>query len=424
MSQQKQKKKKVDKRRVLVTVLAAVMALALILPLLSTAFLSAHAVTQTELQNQIAGLKSSASEAAAKKKEIESQLAAIRNDKAKAMDQLNLLSQQLNAIDEEIANTQSQINTYQELIIAQEAALEEAKDREQAAEEKFRRRARAMEEAGDISYLSVLFQADSFSDLLDRLAMVDEIVAYDNSVVESLAAARSQVEATLADLRETEAGLEEQKALQEEQRKEQAAKVEEAADLVNSIKQDEANVQALHEAAAAEAKKVEADIAKKEKELKEMVEAAKRAAAFTTGSGYYYPLPSSCTHVTSKFGYRTCPYHGWELHRGVDIAAPSGTNVSAVQGGVVIVSAYAPSSYGEYIMIDHGNGRTTLYAHMQRNSRRVKVGDVVSQGQVIGLAGMTGTATGPHLHLELKVNGELQNALSMYPGVQFTGSYK
>lgn len=419
MSQQKPKKKKLDKRRLFVTILAGLMVLALILPLLSSVFLSAGAVTQEELKNQIAGLKSSAGDAAAKKKEIEAQLKAIQSDKAKAMERRNLLVQQLSSIESQIANTQSQIDTYNSLITQQEAALTEAQAQEDAAYQRFRTRARAMEEGGDISYLSVLFQADSFTDLLDRLAMVDEIVAYDNSVVESLAQAREQVEAKLADLRETEEGLEEQKKLQDAQRAEQAAKVSEAESVLSELKRDEANAQALHEAAEADLKRQEAAIAKKEKEYKAMVEEAKRKAAFTTGSGYVYPVPSGYTRISSGFKWRNCPFHGREHHNGMDLPAPSGTAIYAVKGGVVIISTYAPSSYGNYVMIDHGDGTTTLYAHM--SSRNVKAGDIVKQGQTIGAVGSTGSSTAPHLHLELKVNGVRKDPKSMYPGVSFSG---
>lgn len=419
MSQQKPQKKKMDKRRLFVTVLVLLLALSLLLPLLSTVILSAGAVTQQEIKDQIASLKEDASDAAAKKKDLENQLAAVSGERAKAAERKSILDQQLAAIDAEIANTESQIEAYNALITEQEAALVEARAQEDYAYDRFCQRARSMEEGGSFSYWSVLFAANSWSDLLDRLALVDEIMVYDNSVVDSLVAAREKVEETLADLRETEAGLEEQKAQQDVQRSEQAAKVAEAEAVLDELKKDEANLRAIHEAAEAEKKRVDAEIAKKEKELQKLVEEAKRAASFTTGSTYTYPLPNSYTRITSGFKWRTCPFHGWEHHNGMDLAAPQGTNIYAVNGGVVLISAYASSSYGNYVMIDHGNGRTTLYAHM--SSRTVKQGDIVQAGQVIGYVGHTGSAQGNHLHLELKVNGVRQDPKILFPGVQFTG---
>ena len=187
------KQKRPDWRRIFVTALAAVMLLSLILPLLTSAMLSARAVTQADLQNQIGGLKVEATDAAARRKELQAQLQAIENDKAKALERHNLMSQQLAVLDAQIANTQSQIDTYTALIAEQEVALAEAQSREEQAYERFCQRARSMEESGTISYWSVLFSASDYSDLLDRLAMVDQIMRYDNSVVDTLAAARQEV---------------------------------------------------------------------------------------------------------------------------------------------------------------------------------------------------------------------------------------
>lgn len=414
----KKKKARVDWRRIFVGALAILLALAMLLPLISSAILNAFAVSQSELKNQISSLKGSASEAAARKKEYQEKLDAIQNDKAKAMERQKLLAQQLDAINAQVANTQSQIDTYVALIAEEETALAEAQLKEQTAYERFCQRARSMEEAGTVSYWSVLFSANSYSDLLDRLALVDEIMAYDNRVVESLTAARQEVEETLAALNESKAGLDEQKAQLDLQQAEQASKVAEAQSLIDELKTQESAQEALVEAEEAEIKRLEQEQAKKEKELEKLIAAQK--VTFTTGSGYAYPLPSGNVTVTSKFGPRNHPLTGkYHNHTGADIAAPGGTNIYAVQGGVVQTSAYAPSSYGEYVVINHGNGITTLYAHMQRGSRKVKEGDVVSQGQVLGLVGMTGSATGNHLHLELRKNGVRQDPLPMFPGVNF-----
>jgi len=416
--QTKAKKHKPDWRRIVTIAIAAALVLALALPLLGSLLSVSYAATQSELKDQISGLKGDAQAASARKKELEEQLAAVESDKARALERKQILDQQLANLDEQISNTQSQINTYAALITEQEAALEEAKGREQAAYELFCQRARAMEEAGEISYWSVLFQASSYADLLDRLAMVDQIVTYDNSVVETLAQVRGEVEETLASLNETKTGLDEQKAALDAQRSEQAAKVEEAQTLFDELKSQADKAEALVAAEEAEEEKIAKQIAAKEKELEKLI--ASQQVKFTTGSGYVYPLPSSCVTVTSMFGPRIHPITGKpNNHTGTDIAAPGGTSIYAVQGGVVQISAYAPSSYGEYVVINHGNGMTTLYAHMRRGSRLVKEGDVVSQGQTIGYVGMTGSATGNHLHLELRLNGVRQDALTMFPGVNF-----
>lgn len=413
---QAKRKKKIEWRRVITAVLALLMVLALVVPMLGSLG-AARAVSESELKDQISGLKGEAADATARKKELQEQLKAIESDKAKALERKNLLAQELEAIDAQISNTQSQIDTYTALIAQQEEALTAAQEREQEAYEKFCKRARAMEEAGEISYWAVLFQASSYSDLLDRLALVNEIMEYDNSVVETLAAARQEVEETLAELNDSKAGLDAQKAELDVQRAEQAAKVQEAQAAFDELKTQADKAEALVAAEEAEEKKIAAQIAAKQKELDKLI--AENKITFTTGSGYAYPLPSSNTTVTSKFGWRIHPLTGKSNnHTGVDIAAPKNTPIYAVQGGVVAISGYAPSSYGNYVVINHGNGVTTLYAHM--TSRAVSAGTVVSQGQTIGYVGSTGSASGNHLHLEYKVNGVRQNPLNLFPGVNFT----
>lgn len=420
--QNKTKKTKMDRKRLFSIIICVVLALALLLPLLSTIIMSAGAVTQSELKDQISGLKGSAGEASAKKKELQEQLDAVQNDKAQAMKRKELLAQQLSAIDAELANTQSQIDTYTQLIAAEETALEEARNKETAAYDRFCQRARSMEESGDISYWSVLFSASDFSDLLDRLAMVDLIMEYDNSVVEALVSARQEVEVTLASLNESKAGLDEQKAQQEIQRSEQADKVAESEAVLSELKQSEANWEALVAAADAEEERIAKELAKKEKELEKLIAASQ--ITFDPGTGYLYPLPASYTRISSLFGPRTHPITGkYHNHSGTDIPAPGGTEIKSVKGGVVVTSAYAPSSYGEYVVVNHGNGITTLYAHMTRGSRKVKEGDIVSQGQVLGLVGTTGSSTGNHLHLELRKNGVRQDALTMFPNMSFQLPY-
>ena len=119
-----------------------------------------------------------------------------------------------------------------------------------------------------------------------------------------------------------------------------------------------------------------------------------------SSSGFLWPL-SGYTRVTSPFGYRNCPFHGQELHGGCDVPAPSGTPIMATKSGVVVVSTYG-SSYGNYVVIAHSDGSRSLYAH--QSQRAVSVGQTVSQGQVIGYVGTTGSSTGNHLHFEIWLN--------------------
>lgn len=128
-------------------------------------------------------------------------------------------------------------------------------------------------------------------------------------------------------------------------------------------------------------------------------------------SGFCWPVPGH-THITSPYGYRVHPITGKiKFHAGVDIGAPSGLPIHAAAAGRITISVYSPS-YGNYVEIDHGNGVRTRYAHMSK--RLCSVGDTVAQGDVIGLVGATGHATGPHLHFEVRVNGKTYNPMQYF----------
>ena len=123
-------------------------------------------------------------------------------------------------------------------------------------------------------------------------------------------------------------------------------------------------------------------------------------------ASFLWPV-GDCRHITSGFGNRKIALYGYErLHTGIDINTATGTPVTAIAGGTVIVSVY-DGGWGDYIMINHGNNLISLYAHL--NSRTVKRGDIVSSGQEIGTTGNSGISSGPHLHFELRENGKSVN---------------
>ena len=128
----------------------------------------------------------------------------------------------------------------------------------------------------------------------------------------------------------------------------------------------------------------------------------------SSSGGWRWPL-SGYTHIASPYGYRICPFHGRELHRGCDITAPGGTPIMAARSGVVLVSTYG-SSYGNYVTIAHSDGTRSLYAHM--SSRAISAGSTVSAGQVIGYVGSTGSATGNHLHFEIWTNSSSSSCVN------------
>ena len=413
------KKKAWDARRILMAVLACVMVVLLLLPILTMAVPAARAVTEDELRQQIEALKGSASDVESKKEELQSQLEEIQGQKDKAMQEKQLRDQELAYIDQQIANTESMIAYYDQLIEQETANLAEAQAKEEAQYDLFCQRVRAMEEGGTVSYWAILFNASSFSDMLDKMVFVQDVMDYDNAVIEQLKADRQAVADALTALESSRTEQANQKTLVDQQRADQAAKVEEAAQVLKNLESDVAEYERLLEEQAAEEARVNDEIAQREAELEELIR--QNQIQFTVSNGWLYPLPTSCMTLTSAFGYRIHPITGRpHSHTGTDIAAPYGTPIKAVKSGVVTISEYG-SSYGNYVVISHGDGTTSLYAHM--SSRAASAGDVVSQGDVIGYVGSTGNSTGNHLHLEIRVNGSRVDPEQYWPDLPFYRQY-
>ena len=408
---QKNSTKKVEPRRVVVGVLAAVLALLMLLPMVSMIISSAGAVTQSEID----ALKKEQEESQAKQDALKDQLADLEADQAAAQEKRQLLTEQLNAINAEIANIDAQISYYDGEIAQKEEERKEAEAREAEQYDLFCQRVRMMEEQGTVSYWSILFNAESFSDLLDRIADVDAVMAYDNEVMDQLIATREELERVQGELESARAEEQAAKEQQEAKKAEQQAKVAEAQALVDQINADAAEVNRQLDAESAAAAEIQAEIAKKQKQLEE--ERKQNNIVISSESGYLWPLPGYY-RLSSLFGYRIHPITGVaHSHTGIDIPASGGTPILAAKSGQVVTSAYH-YSYGNYVVIDHGNGNSTLYAHM--SSRAVSEGQMVTQGQVIGYVGTTGSSTGNHLHFEVRDNYTRVDPESKFPSLNLT----
>ena len=408
---QKSTTKKVEPRRIVVGVLAAVMALLMLLPMISMIISSAGAVTQSEID----ALKKEQQESQAKQEELKDQLAEAEAEQAAAQQKRQLLTEQLNAINAEIDNINAQISYYDGEIAQKEEERKEAEAREAEQYELFCQRVRMMEEQGTVSYWSILFNAEDFSDLLDRIADVDAVMAYDNEVMDQLIATREELERLQADLESARAEEQAAKEQQEAKKAEQQAKVAEAQALVDQINADVAEVNRQLDEESAAASEIQAEIAKKQKQLEE--ERKQNNIVISSETGYLWPLPGYY-RLSSQFGYRIHPITGVaHSHTGIDIPASGGTPILAAKSGQVVTSAYH-YSYGNYVVIDHGNGNSTLYAHM--SSRAVSEGQMVTQGQVIGYVGTTGSSASNHLHFEVRDNYTRVDPESKFPSLNLT----
>ena len=408
---QKPRKQKLEWRRVLFGALAAVLALLLLLPMVTMILGGAGAVTQSEID----ALKAEQAESQQRQDELEAQLADVEADQAAAQQKRQLLQAQLDAINQEIENIDKQIAYYDGEIAQKEAERIQAEADEQAQYELFCQRVRAMEEAGSVSYWSILFNAEDFSELLDRLADIDAVMDYDNQVMDELIAIREEIVRLKTQLETARAEEQEARDQQAVKKAEQQAKVAEAQKLVDELNADAAEVNRQLDEEIEGAAEIQALIAQKQRQLEE--QRRQNNITIDSETSYLWPLPGYY-RLSSQFGYRIHPITGKaHSHTGIDIPAAGNTPILACKSGQVVTSAYH-YSYGNYVVIDHGNGNSTLYAHM--SSRAVSEGDMVTQGQTIGYVGTTGSSTGNHLHLEVRDNYTRVDPETKFPSLSLT----
>ncbi len=376
---------------------AAVLLLALVifLPLTGPGVvLETSAVTQAEID----ALKGSAGKLAEQKKDIQAQLKAVQADKSNALKKKELLEDQIDLIRQEIANINEQIAMYDQLIAEKTVELEQAEADEKAQFDLFCRRMRHMEEQGETSYWSILFTSGDFSELLDNYMMIEEIIQYDNQVIDSLVALQEKVANDRTVLEGAQAEQEEAKAQQMAAQDELKAQEDEVDKLIAEISAQEDLLEEMEEELNKAAKALDAQIKAKEREY------AAQVANVPSESGYLWPLPGGYNTISSLAGGRIHPVTGKPgNHAGIDIPAPSGTNIYAAKSGVVIHAAKGTGSswsYGNYVIVSHSDGTSTLYAHMSRIG--CKEGQTVKQGDVVGYVGTTGRSTGNHLHFEIR----------------------
>lgn len=372
-------------------------------------------------QDQIDALEQQKSELQSQQASIQTNIDDLIAQQADVIDQKAAMDEKNELARQEIELINEQIDVYTGLIEDKAEELEKAEAAEQAQYELYRKRVRAMEEEGSYTYLDILFQCRSLSDVLSAIDMIGEIMDSDKRLFEEYKTARetteqvkAEYEATLAQLSDKQETLEAEKAELEEQ-------IAAAVEVINQLQDDIDAAKAEYAKAAAAEAAAQASINAIIAQMQAEEEAARQEAAQNnqqyTGTGstatgtYIWPCPSS-TYVTSAFGMRDHPLFGDERpHSGIDIAGSAGSEVLAADSGTVAVATYS-SSYGNYVTIYHSNGDYTLYAHM--SSLAVSAGQSVTQGDVIGYVGSTGWATGPHLHFEIRVNGSTVDPLSYF----------
>ena len=370
----------------------------------------APAMAAKVTQADIDALKGNAASLDKKQKEIQSKLNSLKNDKAAAVQKKTLLDDQIANTNAKISNTEAQISDYNALISQAETELADAQQREEAQYELFCKRVREMEERGTISYWSVLFKANSFSDLLGSLDFINEVMDYDRRVIQDLQTLQAEIAEKKAGLEANKAALEAAKAELETQKKQLSAQRDEANKLVKEIDDNAAEYQATLKELEAEERRIEQQVKQMQKKLEEQM-AAEGKKYNTNPGGYIWPVDSR--YITPTVGGRTSPGGiGSTNHKGIDIAVPRGTPIYAADGGTVTYSGWM-SGYGYLVQIDHDNGYVTRYGH--NSSLTVSVGQHVYKGQQVARAGSTGNSTGNHCHFEVRYNRVAKNPLNYLP---------
>ena len=373
------------------------------------------AASSKEIQKQIDGLKS-------KKAELQKEIDAIQKDYDANFSEMEALVAEKNTIDQEmtlisrkIETTNEEITAYSQLIADTQEELEDAQEKLRDLSEAHRQRIRVMEEEGKLSYWEVLFQANSFTDLLDRMNMIEEINAADRRRIEQMRIAADIVNATQMNLTNEKSALEDVRAELDQEEAVLAEKSLQYYDLLYELEQKAEEFEVLIAESEILQEELMAEIAAKEKDLKEAKYDEYLARLALQGdnppSNASWTTPVSGYRLTSAFGMRKHPVlKVTRMHNGIDMACPAGTPIYATRAGTVTRTAYQASGAGNYVSINHLDGFSSIYMHMTHYV--VSQGQTVSQGQLIGYVGNTGISTGDHLHFGISYAGTYVNPLA------------
>ena len=422
---------------ILAGVMAAIMLLTLLISILPTR--ASAAASSSEIRKQINSLQDDRKDIKNQISELQAQYQATSDEISDIVARKNVIDQEIGLLHAEIININEQISAYSVLIADQQEELDAAEARFDQLNEDCKTRIRAMEEEGTVSYWAVIFKANSFSDLLDRLNMVEEIASSDTRRLQELSDAAQRVEDAQAELAGEKAELEGTRTELDSTQKELDAKRQEADDLIVQLIAKGEELKLQQEDLEAEDEELLAQIAQKEQEYNEAKleewlaymatyvppttvapsvpisdpngSNSNNSGSNSSGSdvsvGSSWLVPCSYKRISSPFGLRESPTSGASrYHQGVDLSANAGTPIVASRGGTVTIASYSNSA-GYYVTINHGDGFSSIYMHM--TNYIVSSGQKVNQGQTIGYVGSTGISTGNHLHFGIAQNGAYVN---------------
>ncbi len=357
-----------------------------------------NASTKSEIQQRIKESESKKSNARNAINQKTAEKSTIEAQKKILDDEIAVLEDKIYGINGKIASNEAQIVTLTGEIADAEVKIAEYGDQ-------FRDRATYMYKYGSTSYLSILFGSSDFADLIHNMQIVKRLTAYDDQVLDEMAEAKQVIIDNKISIEQTKKANEEQRGVLTTEKTSLNTKLSERQAKIAELNSDIEKARRIADQEDAAMAQLKAQLAS----MASQGQISKGSGTIKGGGTLLWPSASS-TNVTSPYGVRYHPIQKRnKMHTGIDIGASYGTNVLAAEAGTVKLSGWN-GGYGKCVVIDHGNGLSTLYGHNSVLS--VSVGAAVTKGQVIAQVGSTGNSTGPHIHFEVLVNGNCSNPMS------------
>ncbi len=333
--------------------------------------------------------------------ELKNKLNSNKNEASKAAENKAYLDTLIYTIEAKIVASEALIEQLGTSVSEAEAEIAQCQRDMGACEDKLTERMRMMQDGGNVSYLEMVLEAEDLSDFLSRIEHINAMMEYDKKLSDEYASLKAELQTKKAELEASLALQKETVASLEADRAEARQLAVNAQSYIDQLASDAQQYQnELDKATAAEN-----ELDKKLTEYLKSLEEQNSSPVVAQGE-YAWPLPAGQGWITCKFG-GSDPNN--RPHYALDIAIGAGTSIYATNEGTVLFAGWH-NSYGYYILIDHGNGMASLYAHC--SALLVSTGQTVSQGQTIGKVGNTGFSKGNHLHFEIRKNGQRVNPLN------------
>lgn len=366
------------------------------------------AVTQEELEN----IEAQREVLETRRDNIEKKVSDLSASHASALEQKAALDERNQITLKQIKLLMDQIDLCDTILKQKEKEVEAAKQKEAEQLEKFRARVRSMEESENYSILDLLLTSSSIGEFISAMEDMQVIVESDKKLADDYIAAREEAERVRNEYLSVKNEYKEHLDVLNAEQGKLECQIAEADALIISLEEDTESAIAEYEISIASEDKMAKYL--DEMSLQYAHEQDAELRGVYSDSQFIWPVPS-CTLLTSPYGYRIHPILDYErLHAGLDIGAKFGEEIIAADGGTVLIAEYS-DSYGNFVLIDHGDRYSTAYGHMSEIA--VEAGQEVKQGELIGYIGSTGWSTGPHLHFEIRLDGERIDPEEFFSGL-------